>query len=208
MPFLKTFKKLMLGVAVVISLGGVFLAHSANASDTAPDPAIWKLSDHDSEIWLFGTIHILHPELSWRSEKVSTAFKASDIVYFEAPADQKSMQPLVMQHGLNKGTPLSQQMSETGRADLKRALASLGIPLGVTQQLEPLRPWLAGLTIAALQIQAQGGDPEAGVERILQADAKSIGKPIAYLESDEEQIQMLSGLSQADKCISLRMFFV
>lgn len=165
------------------------------AQAQAPTPALWKLTDHDSTIWLFGTVHILHPSLKWRSAEVDQAFNSSDIVYFETPANQQAMQPLVMQHGVNRGTTLSAQMTETGRANLKRALTSLGMPLGVIQQLEPLKPWLAGLTMAAFQIQAQGGDPEAGVERILQKEAKQLGKNIAYLETDEQQIQMLAGLS-------------
>lgn len=165
------------------------------SSDT-PNPAIWKLSDADSEVWLFGTVHILKPSLHWRSSKVDKAFAAADTIYFEAPADQKAMQPLIMQYGINQNTTLSAQMSEKGRNDLKRALQSLGMPLGMIQQLEPMRPWLAGLTLAAFQIQAQGGDPNAGVERILQADAQVHGKHVQYLESDQQQIQFLSNLSQ------------
>src|SRR5436190_10983366 len=32
-----------------------------------PHPAIWLLSDADTRIYLFGTVHVLHPELRWRS---------------------------------------------------------------------------------------------------------------------------------------------
>ncbi|MBL4838126.1 MAG: TraB/GumN family protein [Kordiimonadaceae bacterium] len=64
------------------------------------------------------------------------------------------------------------------------------------QQLEPMRPWLAGLTMAAAQLAAHGGDPKFGVEHILNAEAKSQGKAIGYLETDADQIQFLSGLSE------------
>lgn len=185
--------------ASALSLTLVFLAapHVSAQEASAPNPAIWKITDHDSEIWLFGTIHILNPSLNWRSEKVNQAFAVADTVYFEAPADQQGMQPLIMQHGLNpQGTTLSMLMSDKGKTDLRNALQSLGLPLGMIQQLEPLRPWLAGLTLAAFQIQAQGGDPNAGVERILQADARASGKSIQYLETDAEQVGFLSGMSQ------------
>lgn len=173
----------------------LLLISSPSYGENTPNPAIWKLSDHDSTVWLFGTVHILHPTLQWRSEKVMQAFNGADVVYFETPADQQAMQPLVMQYGINRGTTLSAQMSETGKTNLKRALQSLGMPLGIIQNLEPMKPWMAGLTMAAFQIQAQGGDPEAGVERILQKEAIKIGKPIRYLESDEQQVKMLAGLS-------------
>src|SRR5437870_6571032 len=32
-----------------------------------PRPAIWLLSDADTRIYLFGTVHVLHPGLRWRS---------------------------------------------------------------------------------------------------------------------------------------------
>ncbi|MEX0299922.1 MAG: TraB/GumN family protein [Kordiimonas sp.] len=195
MPSIKGLACWITKIWVTITLSLLLLAGPSSAQND-PSPAIWKITDHDSTIWLFGTIHILNPTLKWRSQQVNQAFSSADIVYFETPADQQAMQPLVMQYGVNKGTTLSAQMSATGRANLKRALQSLGMPLGVIQQLEPLKPWLAGLTMAAFQIQAQGGDPEAGVERILQAEAKQIGKRIGYLETDEQQIQMLAGLSE------------
>lgn len=192
---MRTLAKSIFSFAVLLFTAQAYSTTPAAAQDH-PNPAIWKITDHDSEIWLFGTIHILNPSLNWRSGRVNQAFSNSDTIYFEAPADQQGMQPLIMQHGINpQGTTLSMLMSDTGKANLKLALQSLGLPLGLIQQLEPMRPWLAGLTLAAFQIQAQGGDPNAGVERILQADAKAAGKTIRYLETDEQQIGFLSNLS-------------
>ncbi|MBV1901702.1 MAG: TraB/GumN family protein [Kordiimonadaceae bacterium] len=165
-------------------------------AEKKPSPAIWKLTDHDSEIWLFGTVHILNPALKWRSKKIDTAFAKAQKVYFEAPANASTMQALIREHGLNKHRPLNTKMSAKGKSNLTEAVVSLGLPLNRIQQLEPMRPWLAGLTMAAAQLAAQGGDPNYGVERILSAEAKSQGKAVGYLESDADQIQFLSGLSE------------
>ena len=59
-----------------------------------------------------------------------------------------------------------------------------------------MRPWLEGLTRAAAHLAAHGGDQKFGVEHILNAEAKSQGKAIGYLETDADQIQFLSGLSE------------
>lgn len=177
----------------------LLLAPQASADTaTAPDPALWKISDHDSDIYLFGTVHILRPDLEWRSDKVDAAFQASGTVVFEAPADQSDpakMQAMIMQYGLNQGgATLSSLMSEQGRQDFNQVLAQLNIA-GSAANFEPLRPWLVSITLAALQIQATGGDPNAGVERILGAEALASGKAIAYFETDEQQMQMLSSMS-------------
>ena len=36
------------------------------ARPQAGEPALWRIADSDSEIWLFGTAHMLRPELRWR----------------------------------------------------------------------------------------------------------------------------------------------
>jgi len=171
--------------------------YSAIARDgtTPPNPALWKLTDEDSEIYLFGTVHILNPDLNWRSVKVNDAFALADTIIFEAPADPQAAQPLIAKHGLNQpGITLSSMLSRSANQRLADTLKSFGME-GAAANFEPLRPWLVGLSLAAIQIQAMGGDPNAGVERILSAEAVEAGKTIGYFETDEQQIKFLSGLS-------------
>lgn len=179
---------------LLVSFIGVPIAANADSSD-APNPALWKLTDEDSEIYLFGTVHILNPDLKWRSSKVNRAFDASETVIFEAPADPVAAQPLISKHGLNPpGVKLSSMLSPSANQQLAETLESFGMK-GAAANFEPLRPWLVGLSLSAIQIQAMGGDPDAGVERILSAEAVQAGKSISFFETDEQQIQFLSGLS-------------
>ena len=73
------------------------LACAVVATGTAlADPALWRLSDEDSDIYIFGTIHILPPDLVWRNETVDAAFASAGRVYFEVPTDpeaQGALQP-------------------------------------------------------------------------------------------------------------------
>ncbi len=187
-----------IGTFFAVLFGLLLVPHATADTVNTPDPALWKLSDHDSDIYLFGTVHILRPDLNWRSDKVDAAFQSSDTVVFEAPADQSDpakMQAMIMQYGLNQGgLTLSSLMSEQGKQDFSHVLTQLNIA-GSATNFEPLRPWLVSITLAALQIQATGGDPSAGVERILGAEALAGGKTIEYLETDEQQMQMLSSMS-------------
>jgi len=170
---------------------------SVSAANTNEGPALWKLTDHDSEIWLFGTIHILKPGMDWHSAKLSNAFDKAETVYFEAPVEQENIKPLVMKHGISPMNPLSQQMTAEGKEHLAKAISAFGLPNNFSRQLDPMRPWLAAVTMAAIQVQASGGNPESGVDRVLSGRAKAMNKKLAYLESDEQQILFLANLSQA-----------
>ena len=172
----------------------------ASMAQAAPNPALWKISDEDSNIYLFGTIHILNPDLEWRNEKINTAFAASKTVVFEAPADTSDpskMQALVARYGVNTdGSKLSDKISAESYQLLDTTLQNFGMPPGSVANFEPLRPWLVGLTVTALHVQAQGGDPNAGVEKVLGAAAAANNMTVAYLETDEQQMQIFSGLSK------------
>ena len=173
-------------------------ANSAGVNDQVePAPALWKLTDADSEVYLFGTIHILNPNIKWRSKAVISAFNSAPVVYFETPADPQAMQALIPKYAINKpGVTLSSQLSAEAQQNLNTVLAKFGMG-GAAKNLENLRPWFAGVMLAGVQIQANGGDANAGVERILSADAKAMGKTIRYFERDEQQLQFFGNMSPA-----------
>ena len=43
------------------------LAQPADYSTLEADPAVWHLSDADSDVYIFGTFHILPPGLDWQT---------------------------------------------------------------------------------------------------------------------------------------------
>ncbi|MBS0284457.1 MAG: TraB/GumN family protein, partial [Proteobacteria bacterium] len=47
------------------------------------DPALWVVKDKDTTIYLFGTIHVLKPGLSWFDEAVKKAFDRSGTLVLE-----------------------------------------------------------------------------------------------------------------------------
>lgn len=162
------------------------------------NPALWTITDEDSTIYLFGTVHILNPEVRWRTPAVHNAFRASDTIVFEAPADTSDpakTQALIFKYGLNpQGQTLTSLMSPESKQLLVDVLGKFNMAAALPN-FEPLRPWLVGVSLAGIQIQANGGDPNAGVERILQAEAQGMGKAISYLETDEQQLQIFASLS-------------
>ena len=56
---------------------------AAEATRGAGEPALWTLSDADTTIYILGTVHLLRPELEWRSDAIDTALDEADTVIFE-----------------------------------------------------------------------------------------------------------------------------
>ncbi|MBL4787567.1 MAG: TraB/GumN family protein [Kordiimonadaceae bacterium] len=168
-------------------------------AEEAPQPALWKLSDSDSEIYLFGTVHILKPDTKWRSDKVMAAFNNSQIVYFEAPTEDTppaKMQALMAPYMTNPaGVTLSSRVSPESYAKMVALAPTVGIPAAALPNFEPLRPWLVTLTFTVQQMIASGYAPDSGVEKILYGLAKKADKDLAYLETIEFQLGLFGSLA-------------
>jgi uncharacterized protein YbaP (TraB family) len=154
------------------------------------DPALWVVRDKDTTIYLFGTIHILKPGLSWFDSAVKKAFDSSDTLVLELvqpPAAE--MQALVMA----KGVATDGKLPEKERPGLAAGLAALGAP---ATALDPLKPWLAATALTVQSLQKLGYDPGSGPEHVLTAAAAREHKPVIGLETAAEQLGFFDSLSQ------------
>lgn len=160
------------------------------------DPALWVVKDEDTTIYLFGTIHILKPGLSWFDEAVKKAFDESGELVTEIGdmPDPAAAQPLILKYGVNAtGPTLTEKLPADKRAAFTKALADLGLPQAVIDRFDP---WLASVQITMLSLVKQGYNPQAGVETALHAAAKAANKPISGLETMEQQFSFFDSLSE------------
>ncbi|KPF83214.1 polysaccharide biosynthesis protein GumN [Brevundimonas sp. AAP58] len=167
-------------------------------------PALWVVSDDDSTIYLFGTIHVLRPTTAWGSAKVDAAFESSQNVIFEIsnPDDQAALLPLIQQYGVSPDRPLSSLLTPQELADLDAAAQTLGASAA---QLDSLRPWIASLQLAVAPVIRAGYDPQSGVEVVLKARAQAAGKPVSGLETIDQQVRILATLSEETQLAFLRL---
>lgn len=198
---IETFKTMLAaGTAALALTAGAFAQAEPQPEAIEADPALWVLSDEDSTVYLFGTVHILPPELDWHTEEIRTAFAEAGTLYLEAdvlsPEAQAQMQAMIPQLGLlPAGQQLTTMMSEEALAHLDQIAARLGAPAqAIRAAIDPLQPWLASLQIAVAQMQAAGYDPQSGVEQVLNAEAQAAGMAFGYFETAEEQLGFLSSL--------------
>jgi uncharacterized protein YbaP (TraB family) len=199
---LKSLGRRLAASAVALSLAGCLLTPGARA-----EPAMWVVQDADSTIYLFGTIHMLKNSAAWRTPKVEQALNASQEVWFELEeagdeaAAATLAATLLPRLGLDPARPLSTKLTAEDNKRLAAAAAKLKL---TPAQLEPMRPWLAALTLSIAPLVEAGYDPKLGVDPLLAAAARAQGKPIRALETMERQFRVFADLPLAVEVQMLR----
>ena len=197
------------GCLLVLPL--IILSACGNAEDVtskavAPAikaPALYQVSDDDTTIYVMGTVHLLPDDLVWFEDNIQTAFEASDELVLEiVEPDPQAMQALVIQLAVEPtGKTLRSYFDDELKQNYETRLASLGIP---AEALDPFEPWMASVTLSAMQLQAIGLNPESGVEKVLTKAAIASGKPISGLETAAQQLGFFDNLSKEAQLFMLR----
>lgn len=168
---------------------------AAPAAPTGNGPALWKVADEDTTIYLFGTVHVLPQGVEWYDTTIAAALEGSETIVTEIPmnaASDAQLQQLTMAKGmLPQGTTLRSLLTPEQAATYSAAVAKLGMP---AEALDTFKPWMVGLTLSLLPLMQQGYDPNSGVEKVLLAKAGN--KPTDALETAEFQLGIFDGMTQ------------
>jgi uncharacterized protein YbaP (TraB family) len=178
--------------------GAATATPSASAVQTEAVPALWKVKGAHGTVYLFGSVHVMKPNVHWETEKIKGALTGSDTVYLEiAGLDEdsiKAAQPEIMALGVDQAHPLSTKITKEDVGLLDEAVKSMGMPGEAA--MEPLQPWLAYLTISVVPMVKAGYDPNSGIDKLLEAEAKGASKPVKGFETISEQMHYFSDMAQ------------
>jgi len=153
------------------------------AQDYDPAPALWKLADADTTIYLFGTIHLLPEGFRWRNAQLDAVVAEAETLVVESTEDDA-------------------MASLEAFGPKMRAMAESRLP--TSQRLHPaLRDkWRAMVEMSGLQFEAVDAVPlplammefgfggaaagpssyDYGVETVLEAEFAASGRPIESIE--------------------------
>ena len=175
----------------------------AFASAAAAEPPVWVVKDKDSEIVLFGSIHVLPPGLNWTPPVLEKALKAADDVWFELPIDAQSeadTAQLATQAGvLPPDGSLFRLLSPQDSALMSKVAQAYDVSPVL---LDRLQPWLAEIALSGGAYRRVGADANDGVEKTIAAMATPRAKREAF-ETPAEQIGLLSSGAMAEQIVSL-----
>ena len=157
-------------------------------------PALWKVADADTTIYLFGTVHALPPGIGWYRGKVAESFESSDELVTEIAGDDPAeMQRMVFAKALlPEGKALRPMLDAKPRQALEAALTQYGLQ---PDAFDRFKPWYAAIALSTLPLSQEKFDAVNGVEQLLDAKAKALGKRHSGLETSEYQLSLFDSLS-------------
>lgn len=172
-------------LAVLVSLFGL-------SSTALAAPAIWKVSDADSSVWIFGSIHLLPPATDWRTPEFDRLINDADKVYFETdlgPAAQAEIIVMTAQRGFSTDSKLlSEKIDSKTMGKVRSMAAEVNVPVA---SLLAMEPWMVATTLSTSAIVMAGYDPTSGVDTTVQREIPVDRQ--GFLETASEQMDAIAG---------------
>lgn len=162
-------------------------------------PALWKLADADTTIYLFGTMHILPAGTNWMDPGIKKAVDGAQSLTLEAVLDQDPslVATVLLKIGHAEGLPpLAERVPANQRPQLAALVKASGLP---SSFLDGMKTWSAALMLTGAALQQIGVDAAAspGVEPQLTALFRSANKPVDGLETAELQLGYFDKLPES-----------
>lgn len=153
-------------------------------------PALWKVADEDTTIYLFGTVHALPDGADWYRGALADALASADVLVTEVEAgkllEPASQQAFIARATLPAGQTLRAMLDAEQRATLEASLTKLGMPVSALDQVEP---WFAAMTLAAIPLIKAGYKMDQGVEMALEGKLPKT-TPREALETVDSQLTL------------------
>lgn len=173
-------------------------------SPVLAEPGVWIVRDADSEMLLFGSVHVLPPGLAWRPAALDVALLAAEDLWFELPVDAATEQEVARLAMVTGTLPPDQSLFALLPPDDATRLLRIAGTYGVDRaSLDRLKPWLAEVALAAALYRRTGAASDHGVEATISATAPPSARRKA-LETPAEQIALFNAASVPDQIASLR----
>lgn len=188
---------LLLALPALLTLQGSIAAAEEPAvavAEARSGPALWKVADEDTTIYLFGTVHALPTDVEWYTGPIASALGSSDTLVTEIPPgatnDPASQQMVVSKAILPADKSLRDMLPEEDRTTYEGALTKIGVPVN---QFDRFEPWFAGMTLSILPLIKNGWTADSGVEHVIDVEAGE-EKSRAALETIDYQIGLFDEL--------------
>ncbi|GAA0279203.1 hypothetical protein GCM10009127_20370 [Alteraurantiacibacter aestuarii] len=151
--------------------------------DYDPAPAMWRLSDDDTTIYLLGTVHLLPDGFRWRNPQLDTIIDEVDALVLEssdadADASMEQLGPKMAKLSSER-RPTSLQLSPAVRERWRQVVELTGQPFEIVDNT-PLIVALMGFGLGGHDVGLSSY--EHGVETVLAAQFEDSGRPILSIE--------------------------
>lgn len=156
-------------------------------------PAIWKVSDRNSTLYLFGSVHLLPDGFDWQRRDMRAAFDEVGTVFFEIPDNDKSnLEASILQRRFGvyeSGDRLSNHLDVLAQKHLTAAAYNVKL---TPAKLEIFKPWLAADILLMAAAQDSGLLAANSADTALRTKAKQAGKSIEFLDEISTYIEAVA----------------
>jgi len=162
-----------------------------------PHPAIWRIGDRDTTIYLFGTVHVLPPGFAWRDEAIDAIVARADTLIVEA-IDEDAVPDFGAAHAGGKALPpLAERVSPGHRAALRRFAATL--PPEAIEVLDGMPTWIAAIAVGFARDMQAGELPGPGADDWIEAHFRSHHKPVVAIEDAAKVMAQVSAVPEPEQ---------
>jgi uncharacterized protein len=155
------------------------------------------VSDPDTTIYLFGTIHLLPEHYEWRTPTFDDAVSHSQQLMIETIVDLKHPQSFysdLMRLGFARGLPpIAARVPRSKLAALRASIAASHIP---EKQFDQMKTWAAAFQLLGVRFAELGLKGQEGPETTLREEFATAQKPVGELETNAEQLGFFDRLPE------------
>ncbi len=158
---------------------------------------MWKVRSQTATVYLLGSIHYMKKEAYPLNIAIEDAFSRSNVLAVEANVNdpEKLYFSKFIDGAFYPGDDtLEKHVSLQTYELVAGEFGKHGLPMGI---LSKEKPWFLALTLTALELLKSGYTPEYGID--MHFLSKAGLKRIVELESLDQQVDLLSGFSDAEQ---------
>ncbi|MEP9361142.1 TraB/GumN family protein [Sphingomonas sp. KR3-1] len=164
-------------------------------------PAIWRISDPDTTIYLFGTVHTLPPGFRWRNPGLEAVIVRADTLLLESTEeDDKDANFLTLPSDASL-PPLIERVSHRSRAKLAELQGVL--PAELVAQMDRMPSWVAAMSIGTIKDMVAGDMPSQGADDWLEKQFRATGRPVEAIEDSKQVMDNIGTVPEADQRLML-----
>jgi uncharacterized protein YbaP (TraB family) len=182
-------KKIIVSYIVILSL--CFFSCASFPASNQQGSSVWQISKGGGSLFLGGSIHILRGKDFPLPKAFDRAFKQSAMLVLEADieqmADENVVQYLLAQMLLPGDETLESILDADAYEILKTKCEEYGLPM---ENIAKFKPSMVMTMLTVLEMQ-KSGFAQQGVDAYYLQKAKKAKKPLGFLETVEEQIDLL-----------------
>ena len=177
---------------LLLPLVALLLLWAGSAVAQADRGLFWKVEKDGRTSYLFGTVHAWKREWLPLNPGIEKAFAASKTLAVELDPAKMDMASAAQRMMLGANETLEARLGTSLYEQTRAETAKLGVPEAVIARM---KPWGVMMVLAATKLQQLGFTPDAGIDNYLIQKASAGRKQIVELESGDQQLAMMDGLS-------------